>query len=143
MESASAGDKLVLRLDHGEDILGSIGTAIEAERSTMAVTAGLGMISEFELGYFDRGEYITEYIEEPHELLSVQGSVSSEGEPRIHIHVTVADRSHKASGGHLLRGKVWMSNEIFMMRIEGVHSFRRVDPEKRVGILHLSSAEDG
>lgn len=126
-----------MRLDHGDDILDSIGQSVEAERSTMSIVAGLGMISEFELGYFDEGKYIKAYFEEVHELLSVQGSVASEGNPRIHVHATVANRSHKAYGGHLLRGKAWMSNEIFMIRIDGLHSVREVDPEKRVGILRL------
>ena len=55
MEVARKGDTLALRLDHGDDILRSIGRSIEAERSTMSIVAGLGMISEFELGYFDEG----------------------------------------------------------------------------------------
>ncbi len=137
MQVARNRDSLVLRLDHGDDILDSIGQSVEAERSTMSIVAGLGMISEFELGYFDEGKYIKAYFEEVHELLSVQGSVASEGNPRIHVHATVANRSHKAYGGHLLRGKAWMSNEIFMIRIDGLHSVREVDPEKRVGILRL------
>jgi hypothetical protein len=37
------GASLTLRLDHGDDILRSIGRSI---------VAGLGMISEFELGYW-------------------------------------------------------------------------------------------
>lgn len=141
MEFASKGNSLALRLDHGEDILHSVGQSVEEERSTISIVAGLGMISEFELGYFDEGSYIKAYFEEAHELLSMQGSVSSEGNPRIHIHVTVADRSHKAYGGHLLKGKAWMSNEIFMTRIDGLHSVREVDPEKRVGTLRLRRIE--
>ena len=132
----------MLRLDHGEDILESVKAAIETERATLALTAGLGMISDFELGYFDRGEYITKHFEEAYELLSMQGSVSSEGEPRIHVHVTVANKSHEAFGGHLLKGKVWMSNEIFFTRLEGVRSVRKVDPEKRVGVLRLSPPQE-
>ena len=132
---------MVLRLDHGEDILESVKSSIESERYTLAVTAGLGMISDFELGYFDRGEYITKHFVEAHELLSMQGSVSSGGDSRIHIHVTVANKEHQAFGGHLLKGKVWMSNEIFLTRLEGVHSVRKVDPEKRVGVLRLTGPE--
>jgi predicted DNA-binding protein with PD1-like motif len=138
METARKGESIVLRLDHGEDVLQSIAEATEAESSTMSISAGLGMMSEFELGYFDEGTYVTRFFEEAHELLSMQGSVASEGSPRIHVHVAVADRSHKAYGGHLLRGKVWMSNEIFMTRVKGLHSVRELDPERRVGVLHLS-----
>ena len=137
VEVAGRGDAVMLRLDHGEDVLASISGAVEDEPSTMMVTAGLGMMSGFELGYFDNGEYIRKRFEEPHELLSMQGSVATSGEPRIHIHVAVADKGHAAFGGHLLSGKVWMSNEILLTRVGGLTSNRRFDPEKKVGVLHL------
>ena len=137
MQVARRGNALVLRLDHGEDVLESIAECVEEDKSTIILTTGLGMISEFELGYFDNGEYVTKAFKEAHELLSMQGSVASDGGPRLHIHVAVADRSHNAFGGHLLRGKVWMSNEICLLRIDGLESRRQMDPEKKVGILQL------
>lgn len=103
----------------------------------MIVVSGLGMISEFELGYFDRGDYLKRSYDEPHELLALQGTISTEGEPRIHIHATVANKEHDAFGGHLMRGKAWMSNEIGLMRLERLISVRSMDPEMKVGILHL------
>ncbi len=137
MEKARSGPYLALRLDHGEDILEAIGEATEAEEGTLLVVAGLGMISDFELGYFDNGVYISKPYQGAHELLSMQGSVASTGTPRIHVHVTVADKEHKAFGGHLMRGKVWMSNEIALLRLSDVRSSRKVDPVKKVGVLHF------
>ncbi len=138
METARSDKFMVLRLDHGEDILGSISKAVASELSTMLIVAGLGMISDFELGYFDRGKYITKAFKEPHELLALQGSIASKGEPRVHIHATVANAEHEVFGGHLMRGKAWMSNEIGIIWLERVHSERTYDAEKKVGILHLS-----
>jgi predicted DNA-binding protein with PD1-like motif len=137
MEIARKGDILMLRLDHGEDILASVLKGVEGERSTLLITTGLGMIHDFELGYFDNGNYIKARFKESFELLSMQGSVASDGEPRIHIHVTVADKEHRAFGGHLMAGKAWMSNEIGMIRIAGHRSRREFNPEKNVGILHI------
>jgi len=137
MEISRKGAVLMLRLDQDEDILGSIQEAVKNERYTLLVTTGLGMIHEFELGYFDKGEYLKKAFSEPHELLALQGSVASEGEPRIHIHATVADAKHKAFGGHLMRGKVWMSNEIGLLLLDGGFSKRVMDPDKKVGILHI------
>lgn len=137
MEVARKGPVLLLRLEHGEDILGSVQNAVRDEHSTMLLVTGLGMISDFELGYFDRGKYLKKSFSEPHELLALQGSVASEGEPRLHVHATVADAEHRAFGGHLMRGKAWMSNEIGFVRVEGHSSRRVVDPDKNVGILHI------
>lgn len=137
MEVAGTNEFVLMRLDHGEDILESIRVSTKDEESTMLISTGIGMISDFELGYFDRGNYIKKSFMEPHELLALQGSVSTGGEPRIHIHATVASKSHEAFGGHLMRGRVWMSNEICLLRLGGVNSERTYDPVKKVGILHL------
>ena len=139
MQVATKGNSTILRLDHGEDVLESILKGVGDAPSTMMLTAGLGMISDFELGYFDNGRYITRSFAEAHELLSMQGSVAVQGDPRLHVHVAVADKSHAAFGGHLLRGKVWMSNEICLVRIEGLDSSRQIDETKKVGVLQLKT----
>ncbi|MEM0343960.1 MAG: DNA-binding protein [Thermoplasmata archaeon] len=137
MEVARKDQFVMIKLDHGEDILESIAQTIKEERSTLLVVTGLGMISDFELGYFDQGSYIKKTFSDPHELLALQGSISTEGTSRIHIHATVANKEHEAFGGHLMRGRAWMSNEIGMLRLERVASVRSFDPEKKVGVLHL------
>ena len=137
MQVASRGAMTILRLDHGEDILESLLRGAGEDGSTKMVTAGLGMISEFEIGYFEDGKYITKSFSEAHEILSMQGSVATSGESRLHVHISVADRSHAAFGGHLLRGKVWMSNEICLLTAEGLESGRHFDPVKKVGVLQL------
>jgi predicted DNA-binding protein with PD1-like motif len=137
MEIARKDQFILMRLDHGEDILESIKGSMKEERSTMLIVTGLGMIFDFELGYFDQGNYISKSYAEPQELLALQGTISTEGEPRIHIHATVANKNHEAFGGHLMRGKVWMSNEIGLLRLERVISVRSMDPAKKAGILHI------
>jgi len=138
MEIVRSENYLVLRLEHGDDILGAVARATGDEPGTLFVTTGIGMIHDFELGYFDNGVYVKKSFAEPHELLSMQGSVASAGEPRIHIHATVANKEHHAFGGHLIRGKVWMSNEIAMLNLRDRKSSRVFDPTKKVGVLHIA-----
>lgn len=126
-----------LRLDHDDDILGRIKEVVQSESSTFVFTTGLGMIHDFELGYFDNGQYVKKHYSEPHELLAMQGSVSSNGDPRVHIHVAVANRNHEAFGGHLLSGRVWMSNELVLLALDDVSSKRQMDPMRKVGVLHF------
>jgi predicted DNA-binding protein with PD1-like motif len=137
MQQSRSGQIHVLRLDDGEDIIESILKSARDSRTTMLVCTGLGMITDFELGFFDKGEYVRKTYSEPHELLSVQGVVSGYGEHRVHVHVAVADREHRMFGGHLLSGKAWISNEIGILRLDGVRSTRELDPEKNVAILNL------
>lgn len=131
-------------MNHGENILESIEEIVADEKSTLLIVAGIGMITDFELGYFDREkrEYIRKSFNEPHELTMLQGSVASEGSPRMHIHAVVADRDHHTSGGHLLKGWVWISNEIGLLRVKGVSSKRWMDKEKGVAVLHVSQITD-
>ena len=138
MQQGRSGQVHILRLDDGEDIIESLLKSARDSRSTMLICTGLGMITDFELGYFDKGEYISKSYSEPHELLSVQGVISGYGEHRVHIHVAVADREHRMFGGHLMSGKVWMANEIGILRLDGVRSTREIDPEKKVAMLNLS-----
>lgn len=137
MQQSRSGQVHILRLDDGEDIIDSILKSVGDSRSTMLICTGLGMITDFELGYFDRGKYLSKSYSEPHELLSIQGAVSGYGEHRVHIHVAVADREQRMFGGHLLAGKVWMSSEIGIIRLDGVRSTREIDPEKKVAVLNL------
>src|SRR4030066_13542 len=51
---------------------------------------------------------------------------------------TFPSSEHRAFGGHLMKGKAWMSNEIGMVRLEDVVSRRAFDPKKKVGVLHIS-----
>src|SRR3989339_1230396 len=120
MQQGRSGPVHILRLDDGEDIIDSILKSARDSRSTMLICTGLGMITDFELGYFEKGEYISKSYSEPHELLSIQGVISGYGDHRVHIHVSVADREHRMFGGHLLRGKAWMANEIGILRLDGV-----------------------
>ncbi len=142
METARTEGYIMLRLSHGEDILSSLEEVIAQEKSTLMVFAGIGMITDFELGYFHEGKYLTKAYQRPHELISMQGSVASGGEPRMHLHVVVADKEHNAFGGHLLKGWVWMSNEIGMVKMNGISSKRWRDSEKGVAVLHISQVLD-
>ena len=47
----------------------------------MILTAtGLGKISDLELGYFNQGNYIKGSFVQPHKLLALEGTISTEGE---------------------------------------------------------------
>lgn len=138
MEVARTEDHILLRLSHGENVIESIEKIMVDEKSTFVVVTGVGMLTDFELGYFDKGRYVKKTFHAPHELVSLQGSVASEGDPRMHIHAVVANREQHAFGGHLFKGRVWMSNEIGFLRLHGVDSKRRMDKEKGVAVLHVT-----
>lgn len=125
---------IVLKLTNDEDVFQSIKNAVKKHeiRSGIIIT-GIGMLKDFELGYFDPGGYKTKFFTEPHELVSMMGSIAyskDEGAKFLpHIHCSVADRKHHVFGGHLYKGRVNVVNEITMLRLDELR-LNRVKNEK-------------
>ncbi len=140
MEIARTEDYVLLKLEHGENILESIEEVTKGEKETLLVVVGIGMLTDFELGFFDRDtrKYVVRAFNEPHELTTLQGSVAREGSPRMHIHAVVADKEHHTAGGHLLKGFAWISNEIGFIRLKDVDTRRWMDKDKGVSVMHVS-----
>jgi len=121
MEWAREGNKMVARLHDGDDLFSSVGKIIiEAELTSGLILSGIGMMREFELGYFNGKEYETQTFSEPHELLSLQGSFTTANETIIHMHAALAAGDHSVKGGHLIKGTTNVLNEISISTIENI-----------------------
>ncbi len=108
---------IVIRLDDGEtfpDELKSIFDDIPYMESGVVLSA-LGMLSDFELGYFRDGEYHRDRFDVPMELIAISGSISRNAEPWFHFHAALANEDKSVVGGHLFRGRVWGTLEIFLL----------------------------
>jgi hypothetical protein len=115
------GDKLAIRIDHGEDLFGTL-YRVAAEESVHAgfVVSGVGMLRASRIGYFHGDRYEQRTIEEPRELVSLSGNIATvDGKPHAHIHVALAGRDHQVVGGHLFQATVQVVNEILVMVFPG------------------------
>ncbi len=126
----------VIRFDVGDCLPGDLARWCGDNGVDAAiVTAGIGMLSDIELGRYDGREYTRTRVEDSSEILSLQGNVSiKEGEPFVHLHVSLADESFGARGGHLFDGTVSMTIELCMLelpagfvRVPSGGSFWRLD----------------
>jgi hypothetical protein len=122
----------VLRLVDGEDLILSLrGVSIES----VVIVCGIGMVRDLRLGYWDGLSYEETRIDEPTELLSMQGTIAASSDGRVvHCHVAVATRDGGVRGGHLLGATVANTVEIALLRVPGIR-LQRV-PEKN-GLLAL------
>ncbi|MEW5936898.1 MAG: PPC domain-containing DNA-binding protein [Candidatus Thermoplasmatota archaeon] len=128
MQVAHEGAHLLLRLESGEDLFASLKLAVERESPRGAlVLSGIGMLRNFELGYFDGKEYRTKVYEEAHELIALHGSITTMGETIIHLHAALASPRHELVGGHLQKGEAWVVNEIVLLRVEHAEMSRERD----------------
>ena len=100
------------------------------------IEAGIGMLRDPELGFFDGQQYQRTRLRGAFELVSTQGNVSLlDGAPFTHLHVTVAGADHVARAGHLFEGEVHVAHEGALRALEGVDLRRARDPGSPLATL--------
>lgn len=138
MDYEREGNIITARLDHGEPLFDSLFEILEKEdRESATVISGIGMLTDFRLGYYDDegDEYIWEGYDEPMELLSLAGSITSLDD--IHLHALVAGEDHSAVGGHLGEATVFNVNEITMLVFDEIELGRKTDEERGTEVLSV------
>ncbi len=112
--------RTVIRFDLGEKFPETLSEWCKKEEvESAAIVAGIGMLEDIEIGRYDGREYAKELILPSSEILSLQGNVSmKEGEPFVHLHVSLANEDLNARGGHLFSGSVSMTIELVMLELE-------------------------
>ncbi len=111
---------------------------------TYDIKAGLinviGAFKKFTIGYFDlsKNEYNFKTFEENVELLTCMGNIShKDGEPIIHIHVTLGKEDYSIMGGHLSSPSVIsITGEVFIYEIAQKLN-RAVDPQFGLSLLDI------
>ena len=116
MEYRRFGRDLFVRLDKGERLHDTIRSLSDNGISTAALTSGIGRVRETEIGFLDSdGIYQKMKIEEPMELLSMQGNLAPGPDgPFTHIYIVASDANHVVRGGHLFEATVEVTAEIHM-----------------------------
>jgi predicted DNA-binding protein with PD1-like motif len=125
MQSAREGNTVVVKLDDGEDLFASLDEVARKEGVTSGtIVAGIGMLRDAEIGFFDGNEYQNMTVEGPVELLSLLGSIAGS----VHIHCILGMPDHSAIGGHLMRATVAVLNEITIQAFDEVVLDRALNP---------------
>ena len=108
----------LVRLIRGEEIIHAL--ALWAGRIGLpgGRISGLGAMRDVTLGYYD--ELIRDYrkmeFPDPVEILSLSGGISLlNDKPYIHIHAAIGDADGRAWGGHLFRGTITATAEIYIL----------------------------
>jgi len=105
MISRRNGNLIISKLEKDDDVFESIEKLIgQYGIKGGIIVSGIGMLKNFEIGYWNGREYEKKFIEKNHELVAMHGSIS-ENDPRIHIHVGLAGPDHMLTGGHLISGR--------------------------------------
>lgn len=132
MHKVQTGLAVIVRCTDGEKLPEVL---LRLDLGSAGLVAGIGMLRDLVLGYWDGEKYVEEGIEEPVELLSLQGNLGDEaGKPVLHAHVVAGRKGGEAIGGHLLAATVHNTAEILFLRLPGVRLARRRDPNGLLGL---------
>lgn len=138
MQSAAEGNVVMVKLSDGEDVFASLEQACRQHGvESGAIHWGIGMLQEFEIGFFAPGGYEKKAYADRHELIALHGSIAMDSEPKFHIHVAVAGRDHGVLGGHLFHAKACVVNEICLERFTKIRLSRRANPMTTLNELHV------
>ena len=144
MQSAEEKDHIVIKLDHGEDVFNALGNVMEKhDIDSGLILSGIGMLCDFEIGYYNGKNYIIKRFVDPMELLSMHGSIARGKGNRIHIHVSLANSEHKVFGGHFISAKVCVLNEIVILRMNDMDLTRKLNPKSGLMELEVSEGKSG
>jgi predicted DNA-binding protein with PD1-like motif len=142
MFDTKEGDKIIARLDDGEDLFLKMRELVEKYNIDSAIVlGGVGMFKHVKLGYYmGAGQYLEKDIDEPVEIASFSGNISKHEEETItHLHTSIAFRNKALMGGHLMKATVHNTLELFIELLET--PLRRKRDEK-MGLLKLGSKDD-
>ena len=124
-----------VRLDLGEEIVGTLTALVKERQITGGSITGIGAVKSAELGYFDvhRKEYAKRTFEDDMELVAMNGNITwlEDGEPMIHAHALLSGADLTAVGGHLFSAEIAVTGEVFIQ----THDSRlERKPDKRTGL---------
>jgi len=121
MQTKERNDLIFLRLFPDEDVFEKLTEACKKHNVKSAIVlSAVGQLQEFQLGYFkEKGNYTPEEFQTPYELLSLSGIISQQNdEYEFHLHALLGGEDKKVVGGHLIKGKVAVTNEIVLLKAD-------------------------
>jgi len=136
----SDGKTIVFRLPHNEDLLESIRKAVEEEKVEAGIFWIIGAVKRAEVSFYVQAEkrYLKHCFDKPMEILACIGNVSKlKGETLIHAHIVLGDSEGRAYGGHLERGTIIFSAEMFLVKLEGLTLNREYDEVTGLNLFKL------
>lgn len=121
MQSKSQDNLIIVRMFPNENIIDALRQICKQHKiKTAVVLSGLGQLASFELGFFkEKGNYLPEKFDQPHELLSLTGIISLQKKGYdFHLHSSLSDKNKQVKGGHFIAGVVSITAEIVLLKTD-------------------------
>lgn len=123
MEYKRFKNKIVVRIDRGEEILEKIKEIALKEKIKLASISALGATNDFTVGVYkvDEKKYYSNSFKGNFEIVSLTGTINTmNNEFYTHIHMSAGNDKGEVFGGHLNRAIVSATCEMVIDVIDGV-----------------------
>ena len=139
MDYRRFGDRIVVRLDRGEEILEQVEHLAKQEDIHLAAVQALGAVNDFTVGVFntETKTYASNRFQGPYEIVSLTGTIDrKDGQFYTHLHLSAGDQEGKVFGGHLNRGVISATCEMVVTLLDGEID-RAFDPEIGLNLIRF------
>jgi len=123
MEYRRFNNKIIARIDKGEEVISNILEIAKIEEFKLASVSALGATNEFTVGLFNVSEkkYYSNTYKGDFEIVSFAGTISlKDGKLYSHIHMSAGDSNNNVVGGHLNSCLVSATCEVVIDIIDGI-----------------------
>lgn len=138
------GDTYLIRLETGEEIIGSLEEFANAYRIGFGAVQAIGSLQRATLGTYDVETTTIQRkeLEEPVELLNLSGNFTQgeDGERILQAHATLGRSDYSTQGGHLLAATVGATVEV-VVTTAPTPIRRRRDPDTGRQLWDLNTLE--
>ena len=139
MEYRRFGNKIIARIDKGEEILTTIKEISLKENIKLASVQALGATDEFTVGVYkvDEKKYYSNEFKGYFEIVSLTGTINTmNGEFYTHIHMSAGNDKGEVFGGHLNKAIVSATCEMVIDIIDG-NVDRKYDEEIGLNVFRF------
>lgn len=139
MEYRRFENKIIARIDKGEEILTTIKEISLKENIKLASVQALGATDEFTVGVYkvDEKKYYANEFKGYFEIVSLTGTINTmEGEFYTHIHMSAGNDKGEVFGGHLNKAIVSATCEMVIDIIDG-NVDRKYDEETGLNVFRF------
>lgn len=139
MEYRRLGNKIIARIDKGEEILTTIKEISLKENIKLASVQALGATDEFTVGVYkvDEKKYYANEFKGYFEIVSLTGTINTmNGEFYTHIHMSAGNDKGEVFGGHLNKAIVSATCEMVIDIIDG-NVDRKYDEETGLNVFRF------
>ena len=139
MKYERLGNKVVIRIDKGEEIVDALKTICKKLDIKLGSIVGIGATDKVTIGLLNTKtkKYQEKEFTGDHEIAPLVGNITiMNGEVNLHLHVTICNVEHKALGGHLTSAVISATFEGIIDVIEGQVT-REYNDEVGLNLLKL------